>query len=189
MKRIVAIFLAAVMSFMLCACGSKNLTQEEREQIFYEVAEEKGALWLVDIDEQIGGLGYKDPIANLPSDDHYIEILDMELISIDNGRYEPNIKIRNILPRDAVANYPSYLDIYVSYLDSDGTAIASDSVQLTHLGYEGVTWTDAQRSFDAFDPSEVHTVSITGYSFLGSGVIDGTFSPAISFDVDELLQY
>lgn len=189
MKRIVVILLAAVMSFMLCACGSKNLTQEEKEQIFYEVAEEKGVLWLVDVDEQIDGLGYVKPKENLSSGDLYIEILDMELISVGNGRYEPNIKIRNILPRDAVVNYPSYLDINVSYLDSDGTAIASDSVQLTHLGYEGVTWTDAQMSFDAFDSSEVHTVSITGYSFSGSGVIDGTFSPAISFDVDELLQH
>ena len=43
MKRTSAILLVLSIMFALCGCGkTRELTAEEREQIFYEVAAEKG---------------------------------------------------------------------------------------------------------------------------------------------------
>lgn len=198
MKRVFAIFLIAATSFTLCACGGKELTQKEREEIFYEVAQEKGLL------EYVTGNGgtiivdegaYNSLTADLPANEQFIEILDVEFVHVKGDIYRPNLKIKNIFPEGSIQCYPDSLQIYLTYKDKEGFSIQTSTAYLNYLGYGEGAWTDSDSrfSFDSFDTTEVSSCSVTGYRFSSSsgGVVVYNeafmFTPEINYDVLNLV--
>ena len=130
------------------------------------------------------------------SDEHYIEVLDMELVQVDNGIYKPNLKVRCLFPENKAELYPEQLRIYLNYLDDDGFAVQKAEIHIKHLGYNEGVWTENTGMYMDdfnFDIAKVKSVSVTGYRFVslkdGDAVYNEefTFSPSISFDISKLL--
>lgn len=128
--------------------------------------------------------------------EHYIEILDMEIVEIDSELCRPNIKLRCMFPDGIAETYPTYLNLHVNYLDKDGFAVKSVDMQLQHFAYGEGLWTDAAAmstyDFD-FNKEEIETISITGYNFISLKDMtvvyneSFTFSPPYVYEVDDIL--
>lgn len=179
-KKAIALILAAVMVLALCGCGSNNssyLTQQEREQIFYDVAREKGLYTLiVTAEEKLStipddrkastGEGY-DKGPN-PTGKDFISVEDLKLVRCDNGLVRPNVKVRCLYPKGELEKYPQNLDLYCNYINEDGEVIESLCLCFEHLAYDQVMWSKAEEfshmnGEDRFAPQKVKKIQFSWY--------------------------
>ena len=152
MKRIIALLLALVMVFALCACGKKESAPEEQVVVHTEKGD-------VVIPVSQGGETLDEP---------FFEILDARLKSAAGslkGKFWLDLKVKCLYPVDKHENYPNPFHIYVTWLDKDGAIIKSDYYRLPDLNYEDIAWTSAYNKGNdsLMDLNEVATVKVTSY--------------------------
>ncbi|MBQ3210449.1 MAG: hypothetical protein IJB09_03035 [Oscillospiraceae bacterium] len=189
MKKIISIVLVLIFAF--CACGSTVLTQDQIENLIIEMAKAYGYELTIDsnVVTVLAPSDSKFSEDSISKEGHYIEVLDCELIQLDNGNYKPNLKIRNIFPENLSEKYPDCLHIYMTYNDSDGFGIHNTTASISYLAYGEGIWTNSSIiTFAEFDPSEVSSLSVTGYMFVSeSEGLDFIFSPVINYEIKDLL--
>ena len=207
MKKIVAILLLLAMMFALCACGSKELTAEEKEKIYQEVAKEKaekaeaGAQDQADASEsKYEGLersklgeAAETYMASSPEEEDYVSIDDIKLVKMSDGKYRPNILITNHYP-DRV---PETVNVYCNYLNDKGEIVENFCVVLGRLGPNQSIWTSAvnyqhSNGNDIFELSDVSEIQFVHYEMLSILSVqdvwyqDFAFLSPISFKVADL---
>ena len=171
MKRAIALLLALVMVFALCGCGSKGLTPEEREKIFYEVAEEKG----IDVSKQTGAdTYYKAQDASgsaVDSQSNDKDLISVEEFSINPDRGWRTLKIRNLSGR----TIPNFIVDYV-FLDKNGDILDTSGHIVTEriMVEDGQAFTEEDQHVMADgDYSKVEKVKFTTYTL--REVVNGNF--------------
>ena len=136
MKRTVALFLALIMMFVLCGCGSsKELTQEEKEKIYEEVAKEKSTSAASQATETTGNQNSEEthfiPVSldgiNAPVVPEEIKLRPQNS-NMSRGHHI-NVRIKNI--SDSVIDVAQVL---VRALDENGDVIAEQEVSVMQLG-------------------------------------------------------
>lgn len=181
MRKAISLLLVLCTVLALCGCGkARELTAEEREQIFYEVAAEKGldlsnqaaTAWQQTKDAMTEAPAPQSTLAPLydagpsPTDTDFICTEDMKLLSVGDGKYRPDMKIRCMYPEDALQVYPQSVQIHYNYLNNDNEIIMSDSLVVQHLAYNQSCWTNTgvvQGGGDSFDLSEISAIQVSYY--------------------------
>ncbi len=171
MRKAISLLLALSMIFALCGCGkTRELTAEEREQIFYEVAAEKGldlsnqaaAAWQQPKDAMTEAPAPQSTLAPLydvgpsPTDTDFICIEDMRLISVGDGKYRPDMKLRCMYPEDALQVYPQTVQIFYNYLNEISAIQVSYYDMHTVIGGR-VSW---QNEWDFLSPVEFNVADL-----------------------------
>lgn len=162
MKRLLALMLTLTMVFALCACGSKELTDEEKEAIYQEVAEKKAAVQVSD--------NKNDAINTGPSgesEEAFFEFYEARLYpSYRTGYYYPDVKFKCLYSQKSEGKIPKFI-IYFHFLDKDGTIVKQESIGIEDLNYGDIAWTcsfpSGRHTEMDFSLDEVATVEIVAY--------------------------
>ena len=166
MKRRIALLLVLAMMFALCACGSKELTAEEREKIYQEVAQEKAAA------QESGNASDTEEAAsegNSPADkEPFFEFYEARLQKASKaGYYYPDIKFKCLYDRSGLKNEPDYLFNF-QFLDQDGVIVKQEDIELKDIYYGDIGWTCAtshgKHMGMEFNLDEISVVKIVSYS-------------------------
>ena len=198
MKKTLAIILVLVFAAFAFA-GKADLTQAEREEIFYEVAKEKGIdLNILQQLEKVSAvqtaiqngddssiqeylnpdsvISVKNSAGNSssvpdPTTEDYLTVTDLKLIPIEGTIYRPNLRVKCLFPDNLVTPYPEQMELSYALLDENGDIVDSCSLRLNHLSYNQGGWTEALSVIgaDNLDVSKVKALVFTDYMMWSSG--------------------
>lgn len=198
MKKAISVILVLVFAAFAFA-GKADLTQAEREEIFYEVAKEKGidlnvlqqlenvAAFQTSIQNGDDSLireylnpdsviSVTNPAGNSstvpdPTTEDYLTVTDLELIPVDGTIYRPNLRVKCLFPNNLVTPYPEQMELSYALLDESGDIVDSCSLRLNHLSYNQGGWTDALSIMgaDNLDVSKIKALVFTDYMMWSSG--------------------
>ena len=212
MKRIIAVLLALTMVFALCGCGSKELTDAEKEKIYEEVAKEKAekaysnAQSQPSSSQETGSPKYEGLernqmdgnavtyMAPYPIEDDYISVDDIKLVKTNDGKYRPDVLFTNHYQE----RVPDTVNVYCNYLNEKGEIIENFCFVLGRLGPDQSIWTSAMNyshsnGDDKFNLSEVAEIQFVHYEMLcilsaqDVWYQDFAFLTPISFKVADLI--
>lgn len=180
MKKVISILLVLVMVFALCACGSRFLTQEEKEAIYEEVKQQKEAestaenteiekpadesiaekTEVADADEVVSGSD-----TEAVEDDFTVE--DFEITEISDNGINYRVKIRNNSDTD-------YLMCFFAcqLLDESGETISTIYCLGGSLLSGQSSWTDNHISED--DCKNAVAIRFVSYYF-DTSMMNGSF--------------
>ena len=188
MKKMVALLLVFVMLSVLCGCGSKELTAEEKEQIYKEVAAEKASAAAATADEQkfaemksgqeAGAYGQKYDglernqmdgnaityMAPFPSGDDYVMVEKMKLKQTGDGKYVPDALIKNLYTE----RVPDTINLYCHYINSAGEVVERVTIALGSVPSNQSIWVSAvtSKAFTPIDLSEISEIQFVNYEML-----------------------
>lgn len=172
MRRIIALILALSMMFALCACGgSEELSDEEKEKIYQEVAREKAKSEQAaaekskyeGLTESMLGEQAVSYMAEYPTESDYVSIEGIKLVPADDGKYIPDVLIKNLYEE----RIPDTINVYCNYINSKGEVVEQVVVALGRIAYNQSMWSSAASSkFTAFDLSEITEIQFANYEIL-----------------------
>lgn len=188
MKKIVALLLVFVMVFSLCGCDSKELSAEEKEQIYKEVAAEKASAAAATADEQnsaemmegqetvadgqkYAGLDKAQMDGNaitymapFPTEEDYVLVEKMKLKQTSDGKYVPDALIKNLYTE----RVPDTINLYCHYINSDGEVVDRVTISLGRVPSNQSTWVSAvtSKAFTPIDLSEISEIQFVNYEML-----------------------
>lgn len=179
MKKIVALLLALVMLFALCGCGSKEMSDEEKEKIYQEVAAEKARE-----DQQALEDSAQD-------EDEFLQILDVKLKPYSEELYWVDVKFQCLYPTDKHEIYPQKINLEMDFIDHEGVVVNQTYEQFSNVSYGDIAWSFGYMIYKddrVVDPDEIKTVRFTGYRFFGEGmqVEKFSFKEPFVFQLEEL---
>ena len=129
MKRMIAMLLALVMAFTLCACGSKELTDAEKEAIYEEVAAKKAAA-------EKEAAGQSADTLESAAEDAMLAVEDFEITEIEkNGLFRFSVKIRNISESDL-----EEIVFYYQVLDANGDILSDQACSAKQVAAGQAIW-------------------------------------------------
>lgn len=179
MKKLISLLLALTMLFSLCACGKTEMTAEEKEKIYEEVAAEKAREehTVLDSDNQ--------------DDDAYLKILDVKLTPHGENKYWVDVLFQCLYPTDKHDNYPQNIFLQMAFVDKNGVIVDQIYQECSNLAYGDIAWSYAYGIYKdnkVVNLNEIDTVKITEYRFSGEGmtVEKYPFPEALVFKLNEL---
>lgn len=161
MKKLISLLLALTMIFSLCACGKSELTPEEKEKIYEEVAAEKAREQNIVLD------------SDNQDDDAYLKILDVKLTPHGENKYWVDVLFQCLYPTDKHDNYPQNIFLQMAFVDKNGVIVDQIYQECSNLAYGDIAWSYAYGIYKddkVVDLNEIDTVKITEYRFSGEGI-------------------
>ena len=197
MKKVISLLLAFVLMISMCACGSKELSAEEKQEVYQEVMAEKivNAMDGTSLANAMDGTSAKEE--NKMNDTIQIEGVKIE--QMDRSQILYSVKIRNMYKAETVEQ-PNRIMLEFQALDKAGDVLETGYFIYEGLDYEQGGWaiTSIHSSFDdigairfisyifQYDTKDMNAPgTMVGLKMLGGGVFTEPVTvPVEDFEIE-----